>query len=561
MAPVEPITLSLTIGAVSLANLFSLCIQCFDLIEVGCNLGLDYELLIVRLSIEKRRLMIWGEAVGILRPDEDRDKLLDEQETHDLIDRILIHIQKLFHDADAMRSKYGLEKASEKPPIATTTIDGSVICQSLFENSPFAQFQKRVSNFHERAGLITRTRWAIRDNNKFIKLIDNLKDLLDGLYNITTTPRTSILRGLLIRQEVEVISDLRMLNTIEESCSDKDWKSCASAASSYLASVTSIDIPKSNYIHEWIENHKRLSQIEEEARSESWSRHESKSYDRSADPVPAYFDDQSFEDMAESENQISPKLRLQNCPHLGAFSTEVVIMCSTSTLKAWVLSRRYDFDPVHKIPNTTVANNVTYSRIMQAIAIPQHVSSTHIAIYCPPRMRYVHMALRFIGLESPAIIGYRCQIRFDDRLLDRTTSFEGIAERMMGYYRELEEATNTNDRTMRRLLDAIDMNWLEQRIDCLTPPHQPLPEALDWYKIFRQSKDDPQCVGIIIMCGEETCRTLFNTAPVMPPDTFRGEGRVYRLRELEGANDRSKLRWKPEHYCNISRDKDFERLQ
>jgi len=234
-------------------------------------------------------------------------------------------------------------------------------------------------------------------------------------------------------------------------------------------------------------------------------------------------------------------------------------MCSSYTLVAWTPPGRHYFHPVHKIPRTTVANHTNSSRIMKAITIPPNVLFPHIAIYCPPRMRYVHMALRFIGLESPINTGYSCQIRFDDRLLDRTTSFEGIAERMMGYYRELEEAANTKNPTMRRLLDAIDMNWLEQRIDCLTPLYHPLPETLDWYKIFRQSKDDAHCLGIIIMSGDETCRTLFNTAPVMPPDNFRGEGRVYRLGELEGANDGSKLRWKPEHYCNISRDKDFEK--
>lgn len=175
-------------------------------------------------------------------------------------------------------------------------------------------------------------------------------------------------------------------------------------------------------------------------------------------------------------------------------------------------------------------------------------------------MRYVHMALRFIGLESPHNTWYRCQICFDDRLLDRTTSFDGIAERMVGYHQELDEAANSNDPTTRVVLDSIDMSWLEQRIDCLTSPHEHIPETLDWHKIFRQSKDDAHCIGIIVMSGEETCRNLLNTAPVMPPDNFRGEGRVYRLRELEGADDTSKLRWKPEHFCNISRDKDFERF-
>ena len=171
------------------------------------------------------------------------------------------------------------------------------------------------------------------------------------------------------------------------------------------------------------------------------------------------------------------------------------------------------------------------------------------------------MALRFIGLESPHNTWYRCQICFDDRLLDRTTSFDGIAERMVGYHQELDEAANSNDPTTRVVLDSIDMSWLEQRIDCLTSPHEHIPETLDWHKIFRQSKDDAHCIGIIVMSGEETCRNLLNTAPVMPPDNFRGEGRVYRLRELEGADDKSELRWKSEHFCNISIDKDFEKLR
>lgn len=310
MVPVEPI--SLTVGAVALASLFSLCIQCFDLIGVGCNLGLDYELLIVKLSIEKRRLMIWGEAVGILRPDKDRDKLLDEPETRELIDRILSNVQKIFRDADTLQSKYGLEKASDRQPISTTTIDGSIICHSLFENSPFTQFQKRVSSFHERAGLITKTRWAIRDNTKFIKLIDNLKDLLDGLYQITISPGASILKGLLIRQEVEVISDLRTLNIIEESCSDKDWKSCASAASSYLANVTSIDIPKRKYVHEWMESHQGRPLITATTGSASRSLYDSRSCKRSGSPISEYHEERPFGTMTESGSRRILKLRLQS---------------------------------------------------------------------------------------------------------------------------------------------------------------------------------------------------------------------------------------------------------
>ncbi len=272
VAPVEPI--SLAISAVALASLFSVCVQCFDLIVVARNLGLDYELLIVKLSIEKRRLMIWGEAVGILRPDQDRDQLLDEPETHQLVERILVNIQKLFQDADALRSKYGLEKASDRPSTAAATIKGSIICSSLFENSPLAQFQKRVSAFHQKAGLITKTRWAIRDSGKFTTLVTNLKDLLDGLHLITLSTRTGIAKAHLVRQETESIPDLRTLKIIEESCSDADWRSCAGAASLYLNSISSTTPAKRKYVQEWMDHdqgHEASPQSQEATGPESWT--------------------------------------------------------------------------------------------------------------------------------------------------------------------------------------------------------------------------------------------------------------------------------------------------
>jgi hypothetical protein len=251
MVLVEPI--SLTISAVALASLFSLCVECFDLIEVGRNLGADYDLLIIKLSIEKRRLMIWGEAVGILRPDMDRDLLLDEPETRQLVERILEGIQKLFHEADALKSKYGLDKVSNKQNPSSAGIEGSVICSSSFESSPLVQFQTRFSEFHRKTGLRAKSRWAIRDFSKFTGLIQNLKDLLDGLNQITTSTRTTILKGNLVRRETEAIPDLRTLKIIGDTCSDADWKSSAGAASSYLTNLNRITDSKRAHIREWMD--------------------------------------------------------------------------------------------------------------------------------------------------------------------------------------------------------------------------------------------------------------------------------------------------------------------
>jgi Prion-inhibition and propagation len=428
---------------------------------------------------------------------------------------------------------------------------------------------------------MSKTRWAIRDNGKFTRLITNLKDLLDGLDRITTSARTSILKGCLVRQETESIPDLRTLKIIQESCSDADWKSCASAASEYLSTLGSMHPSKRQFIHEWMEidqDQQASSPMQMTTRPESRRRpHDSRPQEREASPVSSSYGQERFKIMTESRNQKSlilqpiskpcPPFSLEmssssnaDRPNDGPAYTEILVMCGTTTPVAGIPSIEKHFHPIYSIPQMTRANHITYSRVMRAIR-PHTDPYTCIAIYCPPRMRYIYMALRFLGLGAPTLFGYRCQIRIDDRLLDETTSFVGIPERMRGYYQELEEAADREDPKVRSLLDAIDLNWLEQRIDCLTPPsYQPLSQTLDWHTIFRQSKDDPYCVGIIVMAGQETCRTLFHTAPVTPPDNFRGEGRVYRLRELEGVNDQSKFRWKAEHYCNMSVDKDFDEL-
>lgn len=254
MIPVEPV--SLTIGAVALASLFSLCVECFDLIEVGRNLGSDYDILILKLSIEKRRLMIWGEAVGVLRPDANRDPLLDDADTRKLVERILESIQKLFTDADGVASKYGLQKSTKTQGAETSSIIGSSVCIEAFQSSAIVQFHSRLVEHQSKAGLRSRTRWAIRDNKKFSAMVQNLKELIDGLGEISISTNANVLRGHLIRQETESIPDLQTLKIIESTCSDSDWRTSATLASEYLGDKNRLTPTGRENIYNWMEDQK-----------------------------------------------------------------------------------------------------------------------------------------------------------------------------------------------------------------------------------------------------------------------------------------------------------------
>lgn len=55
----------LTLSAISVAALFTTCIDCFNLFAAATDFERDYELLWTALAIQKLRLLLWGEFVGL----------------------------------------------------------------------------------------------------------------------------------------------------------------------------------------------------------------------------------------------------------------------------------------------------------------------------------------------------------------------------------------------------------------------------------------------------------------------------------------------------------------
>ena len=55
----------LALSAISVAALFTTCIDCFNIIVNARDFSVDYELLCTELSLQKLRLFLWGESVGL----------------------------------------------------------------------------------------------------------------------------------------------------------------------------------------------------------------------------------------------------------------------------------------------------------------------------------------------------------------------------------------------------------------------------------------------------------------------------------------------------------------
>ena len=123
----------------------------------GQNYGMDSEIARVKLEVERVRLLMWGQAVGLSSvrlPEEGVTSLgpchprLGRSEVTDAVMRILGCIHHLFKDTDALQRRYGLQRTSERSS-ASAVLDispennasSATILESVFKKA-YASLQK-----------------------------------------------------------------------------------------------------------------------------------------------------------------------------------------------------------------------------------------------------------------------------------------------------------------------------------------------------------------------------------------------------------------------------------
>lgn len=259
VVPVEPV--SLTIGVVALASLFSTCIECFDYFKAGQALEEDFELLLVKLDVEKTRLLIWGNAVGVLKPEgEGRVAELDNSQKAELIERCLGSIKSLLSDTDKFRNLYGLRSSTGSDKNARSHSILSVNSMSVFKTS-YRRFCARFAGSQSRSSLVMRTRWAIHDKNKFEGLLHHLKDLIDGLNEVVLVKRET--QDQIMHDDIVSILDISKLRLIQSAC-EGTYTALSRVASTVIEASEYGTIDRRN-IEEWLGDAKNMSEDDQDA--------------------------------------------------------------------------------------------------------------------------------------------------------------------------------------------------------------------------------------------------------------------------------------------------------
>src|SRR5436305_138001 len=224
-------------SAVTLAALFKLCIEAFDIIHTAQNQTLDLKKLTVRLAIEKCRLYTWGQAMGLTSIAEPtKQRPLDICPYPELVRGALELVLDMFKDSDKLKDKYGCISIKNLDA-ATLAIQGSQsgVLQQL--SASFDNFRIKSAVRVRQTPLAKKTYWVIRDRKKFETLIHEAKALIDGLQDITKDLRSQAVQQEMMSSRIRKINDVRTLDWVSEVC-EVDYPAFSDAASTKAETIS-----------------------------------------------------------------------------------------------------------------------------------------------------------------------------------------------------------------------------------------------------------------------------------------------------------------------------------
>lgn len=212
-------------SAVTLAALFSNCIDCFHYFKAAQNCSAEAKTLLVKLDCEKARLLVWGNTVGILRPDY-KERYPQLRDSESLIGRCIEQIISLLTDAQRLQIEYGSRQTAQLENQHYMAVV-SVNSMNMFKTTK-GRFFARAGKLNEAPNLLSRIKWAIRDGAKFRILLSHLKEFVDNIIELVPVALDVI--NSTVEGDITTIIDISTLRLAESGCEESypSWSARAS---------------------------------------------------------------------------------------------------------------------------------------------------------------------------------------------------------------------------------------------------------------------------------------------------------------------------------------------
>lgn len=551
VVPVEPV--SLTMSVVALASLFSTCIECFDYFKAGQALEEDLELLLVKLDVEKTRLLIWGNAVGVLKPEgEGRVPELNNIQKTELVVRCLESIKSLLSDTDEFQTLYGLRSSADAEKDSRNHSILSVNSMNVFRTS-YRRFWARFAGNQSRSTLAMRTRWAIYDKTKFEGLIHHLKVLIDGLNQFSLVE--SEMQDQIMHHDIVSILDIPKLRLIQSAC-EGTYTTLSKAASTVIAETEFGTIDRRN-IEEWLGDAKGMSEDNDSDASGVLKRHEAFSHgaESSSQGRPSIAPTNSANDVLAQLFESIPDFKKHSCVYFvltGQCRKQATqLPCQLSELgkdcakrdnsilspqipKVWSIGKR-----IADTLNPELFTSLDLDDLMrksdfeltdqQRLALPV----AKIYLYCAPCACLLATAFNICREAGHRATTYfQFLVRPDDRLVssccsqkDRSLGLTSLMERV----REIESSPS-----MENHLSFIDRIWVEQRlyeIDEETNLPQPISNVAGMGgKILSSHHSEENTAGIVILGELRYCLPIMRSPPFPSKARIPKEAEIFQMK-------------------------------
>jgi hypothetical protein len=212
----------LVLGVVSV---WSTCVEVFELVDSGKKYGLDYELLRVKLEVERIRLLAWGEAVGLSEVENGRpspDARFNQENVRNTVLRVLGCIQHMFEHTEKLQENYGLrpttpspmdQQVNEERPSQSQLILGSIF-KRAYENL------RRSAKDRQRATPIKhKTLWVVHDKKKFQKMVTEIKGFNDNLTSLFPNAKSKTVQ--FITSQIEQTEEVQPLQLLQEATEEE----------------------------------------------------------------------------------------------------------------------------------------------------------------------------------------------------------------------------------------------------------------------------------------------------------------------------------------------------
>ena len=206
------------LGALGVVGIFSTCIDVFKLVQVGCTWDRSLEILATNLENQKARFVIWGRAVGLDNADEEGgyDKRLDEPLRLERVTHTMRLVASLFLESQQFAERYGMRKELDAGNARRCKQDTTVWKDMFLRVQQSLRQSGKTPATPPEAAQGSSIRWAVVDRDRFMELVNDLRDLVGDLESLTQYPDIAEQRRQIARREIESISDMDSLELVME---------------------------------------------------------------------------------------------------------------------------------------------------------------------------------------------------------------------------------------------------------------------------------------------------------------------------------------------------------